>query len=97
MEKLLIGWLLIGIAVVYAKTIQNRAHYFDREFSTSTLLLMIIGIAIWPIVLFWLYKDFRKYASMRNKFKNEKDELDILLDEIEEGLNNSQNTDDEAP
>ncbi|HHT9150929.1 MAG TPA: hypothetical protein ACFYEG_05795 [Candidatus Wujingus californicus] len=64
MLTILITWLIIGIIITYLKMHQSRQIGFDRRINFSTLHYFVIGILLWPLILFYYFQEQKSYREI---------------------------------
>jgi len=91
--KILLLWVLIGIVISCFKIRQSRKYGFDRRVGFSTLPHILIGILLWPIILFYILGERRAQSESLRRLRmrqptqldREFDEIEKVLDEVERG------------
>lgn len=63
MLNILVGWLIIGIIVAYFKVRQSRQYGFDRRLNFGTISYFAIGVVIWPLIVFYIYKEKKTHEE----------------------------------
>ena len=84
--KLLVAWIIIGVIVGYFKLRQSKQLGFERKLSFITVPYVIIGILLWPILVFYIFKERRLHKEAYLRSKMIRTELDEELDELEKEL-----------
>lgn len=57
MLSISLAWLIIGIIIAYLKIRQSRQFGFDRRINFATLPYFVIGVVLWPLTVFYIFKD----------------------------------------
>jgi len=89
--KFLIAWITIGIIVGYLKLRQSKQPGFERSVTLATLPYIIIGIFLWPILLFYIFSERKIHREAY--FRSRK--IRTELDEIEKQLSKPENEDEQ--
>jgi len=76
MMKSLLIYFLIGIMVAYFKMRQSRTFGFDRKLEFKTLPHIIIGIILWPYLIFLIFSERKVDREAYRKAMTEKTEFD---------------------
>ncbi|HOD36801.1 MAG TPA: hypothetical protein PLR20_05725 [Syntrophales bacterium] len=86
MTKVVLGWLIVGVLVVYYKIRQSQAHGFDRKIDLRNLHFVLLGIIFWPLILFYIYREGKSHREALKQARMNKSDLDGVLDELEKEL-----------
>ncbi|MDO9125076.1 MAG: hypothetical protein Q7V12_11750, partial [Deltaproteobacteria bacterium] len=82
----LIVWFIIGVIVGYLKIRQSRQFGFDRKIEFATLSYFVIGVALWPLLLFYIFREKKIHKEAYLRSLMDRSEFDKELDEIEREL-----------
>jgi len=83
MTRIIIFWMLVGIIISFLKIYQSRHLGFHRPLTFSTLPFIALGIIIWPLILFYIYQEYRIHRVAKLQSRLERSDLDKEMDEIE--------------
>jgi len=86
MTKVLLGWLIIGMLIVYYKIRQSQVLGFDRKIELRNLHFILLGVIFWPLILFYIFKERKSHREALIESRTIKSEFDKELDEIEQEL-----------
>lgn len=86
MVKLLYIWIFFGVILTYYKINQTRKFGFERKVEINTLLILLYGILIWPVTLFYIFNERKTHKEAKLRAMLEKSELDEFLDDWEKEL-----------
>jgi len=86
MVKLLVLWIIIGVVVGYLKIRQSRQLGFNRKIEVATLTYFIIGVVLWPLILFYIFRERKTHREAYLRSQMTRTELDEELDELEKEL-----------
>ena len=84
MAKFLLVWISIGILLAYWKISQSKKLGFDRKVKATTLLYIIPGILLWPLLLFYIYSERKMHVQAQRDSQMYRSEFDQVMDDLEE-------------
>ena len=77
--------------MAYFKMKQSRIFGFDSKVEFKTLPHIIIGIILWPYLIFLVFSERKIHKDAYRKAMTEKTDFDRELDEIESLLEDTEN------
>ncbi|OPX38359.1 MAG: hypothetical protein B1H12_02670 [Desulfobacteraceae bacterium 4484_190.2] len=69
LAKIVLVWIFIGTIVAYIKLRQSRRFGFDRKVTVKTLPHVIVGVLLWPWLVFTIFEERKQHLAALRKLK----------------------------